>query len=512
VGRLRLTDPGEHSVRWIGNLTLSDDYAGRPFDLRPWQAAVPRTLFGTLRPDGLRQYRRCFLMLPRKQAKTQLSAAIGCYGILGTGRQGEQVIVGASDREQAGHLFRKAVQMVQADPFLDKQCKVYTSIKRIETRSGNFLQVVSSDGRRQHGHNPSIVVIDELHTQPNRELYNALTSSFGTRSEPLTILISTAGNRRDSLCYEEYEYACKVRDFVVEDDEYLPVIFEAAREDDWGDEAVWHKAMPALGDFCNLEFIRSEYRKARESPAEESKFKQFYLNLWVASTMKWLNRPKWEACGEHRYHEAELAGLPCYGGLDLSNTSDITAFILVFPMEDGTARLLCRFWIPKNYAEERDRKGFTHYVKWAEQGFITLTDGDVIDHDLIHAEVVALCEAHEVKQIRADPWSCTQAAAKLMAEGIAVEFMRQGTQSMNEPVQYLEILVSRGRLHHGNNPVLNWMADNVVTEKDSHGNVKFSKGLSADKIDGLVAMTMGTAAAMVSLPAPDPTFTIRETA
>lgn len=512
MGRLQRLNAAERSVKFISNLTLSDDFVGKPFDLRPWQAAVPRTLFGTIRPDGLRQYRRCLLMLPRKQAKTQLAAGIGTFGILGTGKEGEQVLVAASDREQASHLFRKAVHMVQADPFLDKQCRVYTSAKRIETKRGNILQVLSSEGRRLHGHNPSVVIIDELHTQPNRELYDALTSSFGARSEPLTLLISTAGNRRDSLAYEEYQYACKVRDFVVDDPEYLPVIFEAADDDDWTDEAVWRKAMPALGDFCNLEFIRSECKKAKESPAEESKFRQFYLNQWVASVKKWLNRAGWDLCGTNRYDEAELAGLPCYGGLDLSNTSDITAFVLVFPMDDGTLRLLCRFWIPRGYAEERDRKGHTHYLRWAEQGFITLTDGDVIDHELILKEVVELCGMHEVKEIRADEWNATQTAVKLIAEGINVRFMRQGTISMNEPVKHLEVLVARERLHHNGNPVLNWMAENVVSEHDSHGNIKFSKGKSAEKIDGMVALAMGTAGAMVDMPVAEPAFIIRETA
>jgi len=311
-------DPGDRAVRFINNLTLSDDFAGQPFRLRPWQARIPRTLFGTIRPDGLRQYRRCLLFLPRKQAKTQLSAAIATYGILGSGREGQQVLLAASDREQASHLYRKSVQMIAADPWLDAQCRVYSSAKRIETkRTGNVLQVLSSDGRRLHGHNPSTVIIDEVHTQPNRELYDALTSAFGARRDPLTLLISTAGHRRDSLLHDEYEYACKVRDGLIDDPEYLPIIYEAGPDDDWTSESVWHKAMPALGDFANLDFIRSECRKAREMASEESKFRQLYLNQWVASQMKWLNRPKWDACGLFKHDPAELLGRPCYGGLDL---------------------------------------------------------------------------------------------------------------------------------------------------------------------------------------------------
>jgi phage terminase large subunit-like protein len=398
--------------------------------------------------------------------------------------------------------------MIKADAWLRKRCRIYTSAKRIETKKrGNILQVVSSDGRRQHGHNPSLVLMDEVHTQPNRDLYDALTSAFGARRDPLTILISTAGNRRDSLLYEEYEYACKVRDGLIDDPEYLPIIYEAGPDDDWTDEAVWHKAMPALGDFANLDFIRSECRKAREMSSEESKFRQLYLNQWVASIRKWLNRPKWDACGLHHYDPAELLGLTCYGGLDLSAVSDITAFVLIFPMPDGTFRLLCRFWIPKVYAEERDRKGHTKYLQWAAKGLITLTDGEVIDHDLIFAEVVSLCDQHDVRMIRIDKFTATQTAVKLMAKGIPVEMMRQGTISMNEPTCYMEVLIARELLHHGDNAVLNWMADNAVSERDAQGNIKISKHKSADKVDGMVATTMGIAAAMVDVPPAPPVIT-----
>jgi phage terminase large subunit-like protein len=395
--------------------------------------------------------------------------------------------------------------MIKADAWLRKRCRIYTSAKRIETKKrGNILQVVSSDGRRQHGHNPSLVLMDEVHTQPNRDLYDALTSAFGARRDPLTILISTAGNRRDSLLYEEYQYACKVRDGLIDDPEYLPIIYEAGPDDDWTDEAIWHKAMPALGDFANLDFIRSECRKAKEMPSEESKFRQLYLNQWVASVRKWLNRSKWDACGTNHYSPAELLGRSCYGGLDLSAVSDITAFVLVFPMDDGTFRVLCRFWLPESYAAECDRKGLTKYLQWARQGLITLTDGHVIDHDLIFDEVVALCEAHDVRMVRIDKFTATQTAVKLMNKGIPVEMMRQGTISMNEPTCYLEVLIARELLHHGDNAVLNWMADNAVSVRDSQGNIKISKDKSAGKVDGMVALTMGIAAAIVDVPPAPP--------
>ena len=494
-------------VRFINNLTLCDEYRGQPFKTRPWQDAWIRPLFGTLRPDGLRQYRKCFLFLPRKQAKTQTTAGVATGVILGTPKQGEWVTVAASDRGQASKLYNKVVEMIENDRYLASKCKIYHSVKRIVVKkSGNILEVISADGRRNHGGNPSHVIIDELHCQPNRKLFDALSSSFGARLEPLFLSITTAGNDFTSLVRDEYEYAVGVRDGTTDDPEYLPVIYEAGPEDDWKDERVWHKAMPALGDFAPIEFIRSEFKRALKSPAEESKFRQFYLNQWVASHTKWLDRAAWEVCGEQTFDPAELRGRECYAGLDLSNTRDITALVLVFPFGDAV-RVLCRFWIPEVYARERDAKGHTKYLEWSRAGLITLTQKPVIDHDFILDEILELKSQYRIKEIRTDPYYASQIFAKLMHENVNMIAMRQRPVDMTGPVQQLEIMVAMNLLQHNNNAVLNWMAGNVVSESDSYGNRKFSKAASADKVDGMVALAMATGAFMVDIPPPPPKIT-----
>jgi phage terminase large subunit-like protein len=505
MGRLRrLIDPGERAVRFINNLTLSDDFRGQPFRLRPWQAEVPRKLFGTLRPDGLRQYRRCLLFLGRKQAKTQLSAGMGLFPILGADLEGQTVLLAASDRNQASHLFDKSAEMISADPYLDKRCNIYESKKTIVTRKGNNkLKVISADGRRQLGENPSVVIMDELLSQPNRKLHDALATSFGTRKEPLMILISTAGNERGTLIHDEYLYACKVRDGIVDDPTYLPIIYEATPEMDWTDEATWLKAMPALGDFCNLDFIRSKLERAKQDPSEESAFKQFFLNLWVAAATKWLNREAWSTCGEFPVDLESLKGRECFGGLDLSNRSDMTAFVLVFPFPDDVFKVLPYFWIPEKYAAKRDKtSGSTKYLEWARKGFVTLTDGDVIDYDLIKTKVLEANKLFRIKKTNADPWNATQICLQLQAKGMKVEMMRQGSQSMNEPVRYMGVALAKGQLHHGSNEAMNWQADNAVTVRDSYGNIRFDKESSAEKIDGLVSLTMAIAGAILEKPKP----------
>jgi phage terminase large subunit-like protein len=512
MGCVRL-NPGDRAVRWISNLTLSDDHKGRPFTLRPWQSdGIVRPIFGTLRPDGLRVYREAFLFLPRKQAKTQLTAAIGDYCLLGDvdsrgdRREGQQIVCAASDRGQASHLFKKSCEMIEAEPELLRRVKIYYAASVIEEkRTGNVLKVISSEGRRQHGLNPSVVLFDEIHTQPNTELYDALTSAQATRQEPLNVYITTAGNRRDALWHDLYQYAKKCQADPAFDPAFLPVIYEAARDADWTDESVWFEAMPALGDFASLDYIRDQCRKAKESASEESKFRQLFLNQLVASSQKWLRPEAWKACGRHPVVPDELEGREAYMGLDLSAVSDITAAVLVFPMDDGeTLKVLCRFWIPRAYAEERDRKGRTQYTRWARDGWITLTDGDVIDYREIEDAILELADRYDVRNILVDPFNAMQTTTRLINEGLPVELMRQGPISMNAPIKHMEVLISRGKLHHGQNPVLDWMADNVVSETDVHMNVKFSKKTSADKIDGMVALAMGTqgalAAALRSIP------------
>lgn len=491
-------NPAGRAVRFIENLTLADDFAGQPFKLTSWQKArIIHPVFGTLKRDGRRQYRRVFLFMPRKQAKTQLCSAIGMYGLKGTGKAGETVVCAAGDVEQASHLFHKCDLMIEADAWLKRTTRVYRSDRRIECRdTGNFLQVVSSVGRRQYGLNPSILLFDELHTQPDRRLYNALTSASQTRKEPLEFLISTAGDDLDSLCHEEYEYAKRVEENPSIDPSYLPVIFEADPKDDIYSERTWFKAMPALGDFCSLDFIRSEFARAKETPSEEDKCKQFYLNLWTPKAARWLPVDAWNECGEIEVHDpGDFAG-QCYGGIDLSNTKDVAAFVFT-TIIDGVYKVGCRFWIPEAAADKLDRTKGTHYRMWARKGFITLTKYKTIDHDLIFNEVIEMCDRMDFKEIRLDRWSAAQLAHKLYLERVNVAYMPQGTMSMNEPTKYLEVLLDRRRIHHGNHPVLNMMARNVVTAKDSHGNIKFDKDNSDGKIDGMVSLAMAVGAAMM---------------
>ena len=504
-------NPGDKACWFIGNLTLTDDYINSPFVLRPWQAdGIIRPLFGTLREDGLRQYKQCLIMLPRKQGKTELFAGVGVYCLLGEGKDGQEIICAASDAKQASKLFDKIVVMIRADPYLESQVVISEPKKFIKTKRGhNTLSVVTSEARRQLGGNPSVILFDELLSQRDRRLFDALTSGQQTRRERLLIMISTAGNSKQSLVGEQYDYACKVRDKVIDDPSFLPVIFEAPADADIWDEATWHKAMPALGDFADLDFMRDEFRKARHIPSEEAKCRQFYLGQWIAGGTKWVDSERWAECGKQTFAVAELAGRECYCGLDLSNTSDVTAFVLVFPWEDGTFRVFCHFWIAESQARRLDAAGRTNYAAWQREGFVEFCPGDTIDYDQVEAKVVELADLYDVRMVHIDRFNAGSVPTHLHhRHGIPCRLMGQGTFSMTAPIKFAEVMIAQGKLHHGGNPVLDWMAGNVVARLEGSDLIKFDKERSAEKIDGMVAMVMGLAGAMTAEPAAKPEITI----
>jgi phage terminase large subunit-like protein len=282
-------DLGERAVRFFNNLTHTGDYAGEPFKLRPWQEAPIRQLFGTLRPDGTRQYRTTFWAFPRKQGKTEVVAGGGLYLMMGQGRPNQRIYTAAGDAKQASLIFKAACDMIRADPELEDRTVIYEGYKRIDFPAGDSsLEVLSSVPKSKHGLGPTGVLIDEMHCV-EEELVNVLTTGFGARRDPLTWYITTAGWNRHSICFDEWQYAIQVRDGIVDDPTYLPVIYAADPEDDWREEATWRKAMPALGDFCSIDFIRDECRKAIERPRFENTFRQLYLNQWCVTmhTMFW---------------------------------------------------------------------------------------------------------------------------------------------------------------------------------------------------------------------------------
>lgn len=466
---------------------IEGDKAGSPFDLEPWQQAVVGNLFGWMRPDGTRRYRECFIEVPRKNGKTPWAAGMMCLAGFCDNEPGAQIYSAAAEREQAALIYRHAAEMIAREPELAKRCRTYRTFKSIEFGSGSFYRALSSDSETKHGYNSHFVVVDELHAQPNRDLVDVLRTSTGTRRQPMIIYITTAGFDRNSICYEIYDYACKVRDGIVKDESFLPVIYEAGEKDDWTDPKVWRKANPNLGVSVSVDYLKRECERAKETPTYENTFRRLHLNQWTEQDVRWLPMDKWDTCtGNIGY--GDLVGQSCYAGLDLSTTTDTAAFVMYFPEERACIR---RTFIPSDRAHERERRDRVPYVTWANQGLLTMTAGSTQDYDKIRAAINEDAKTFDIKSIAADRWNAQQIITQLEGDGFQMVAFGQGFASMSGPSKELERLVISRELQHMGDPVLRWMASNCAAELDAAGNIKPSKKKSRDRIDGIVALVMG---------------------
>ena len=468
--------------------------SGQPFVLEPWQRKIVADLFGTKdRRTGLRRYRRAYLELPRGTGKTSMAAGIALLLLVADSEPGAEIFGAAADRDQARLAFDIAKAMVEDSPHLSKLIKVYRNSLVVEsTRS--VYRVLSAEAYSKHGLNPHGIIFDELHAQPDRELYDVLNTAMGKRSQPLMIMITTAGYDRNSICWQQHEYARQVAAGIIDDPTYYPAIWSAPVDADWTAPATWKMANPNWGVSVQPDFLAQECEVAKSTPAYQNTFRRLYLNQWVQQESRWIDMATWDACDGAL---PDLAGRKCYGGLDLASTTDIAACVLAFPAasEGEPVHLVPFFWIPQDSMVERERRDRVPYSTWVRQGLVEATPGNVIDYAYIRARINELAQRYEIGEIAYDPWNATQLSLQLQDDGIVMVEMRQGFASMTAPSKELLCLVLARQIAHGGNPVLRWMADNVTAKSDPAGNVKPDKGKSTNKIDGIVASIMALARA-----------------
>lgn len=463
--------------------------AGEPFVLEPWQRELVRELFGRKLPDGRRQYSTLYLEVPRGNGKSTFAAGLALYLLTVGGEYSAKIYSAAADKAQAAIVFETAEKMAAASPVLNARLRAYRNRTMDFAEMGSKYIVLSSDAYTKHGLNPSGIIFDELHAQPNRELYDVLRTAMGKRAQPLMIMITTAGYDRNSICWEQHEYARKVAEGIVTDPTWLVRIYAARETDDWTDPAVWRKANPNYGVSVREEFLRKECATALESPAYQNTFRRLYLNQWTQQETRWLDMLAWDRCGGVL---PDLTGRMCYAGLDLASTTDIAALVLAFPptSEGEPLWLLPFFWIPQESMIERERRDRVPYSTWVRQGLVTATPGNVIDYAYIRQRINELAELYDVREIAFDPWNATQLSIQLQDDGLTLVEMRQGFASLSGPSKELLRLILSGGLAHGGNAVLRWMADNVTARQDPAGNVKPDKAKSTGRIDGIVASVM----------------------
>lgn len=477
---------------------IEGERAGQPFVLEGWQAAQVGCAFGWKRPGGTRRYREVFDYEARKNGKSTKCGGLINLVALCDGEAGAQIYSAAADREQAALVYRQAKGMLLNRPDLADGVKVYATYKSIEYPGGAVYKALSADADTKHGFNTHFLIVDELHAHYSRDLVDVLITSMGARLQPMVWYITTADFDRESICNEKYDYACKVRDRVIDDPAFLPCIFEAKVDDDWKSPATWRKANPNMGVSISQEWLARECQRAQEVPTYENTFKRLHLNIRTTNDVRWLSVESWDKC-DGDADESALAGRPCFGAMDLSTKMDITAWALLFPPtdEDPKWRVLPRFFIPEDNARQRERRDRVPYTTWARQGFVTMTPGNVVDYAFIKHQIAEDAKRFDLREIAYDPWNATQIAIQLQEEGATVVEFGQGFRSMTEPTKELEKLIVAGELAHGGNPVLRWMAQNVAVELDPAGNIKPSKKKSTERIDGIVALVMALGRAMV---------------
>lgn len=469
--------------------------ARKPFTLEPWQVAIVANLFGWKRPDGTRRYREAFVFIPRKNGKTAMVAGLVNYALFWDGERGAEIYSAAADRDQARLVFEQAKGMVLQNKRLASHSKVLGN-SIVRESIGSYYRALSAEANTKHGYSVHFAVIDELHAQPDRELVDVLATSVGARTQPMIVHITTAGYDRHSICYEKYDYACKVRDGIINDPYFLPVIYEALAEDDWTKEATWYKANPNLGVSVSLEYMERECQRAKDSPAYENTFRRLHLNQWTEQDVRWLSMEKWDACNiAHR----DLNGRECFIGLDLSSTTDLTAMAAVFPDRDGTRDVLAKFYVPEEKAHERELRDRVPYVLWGKQEYLTMTPGNVVDYEYIRRDLLDMAKRYRIRKVSIDPWNATQLAVQLGQDGFEVEECRQGYHTLSAPSKQVDAMVASGKYRHSGQPVLRWCASNVAVEQDAAGNIKPSKKKSTERIDGIVALVMAEGQAMVNL-------------
>lgn len=468
-------------------------WAGKPFKLLDWQRQIIQDLFGIVKPNGYRQFNTAYIEIPKKNGKSELAAAVALLLCCGDGEQRAEIYGCAADRGQATIVFDVAADMVRMCPALNRRCKILASQKRIiYTPTNSFYQVLSAEAYSKHGFNIHGVVFDELHTQPNRKLFDVMTKGSGdARMQPLYFLITTAGTDTNCICYETHQKAKDILEGRKIDPTFYPVIYGAGEDEDWTDPKVWMKSNPSLGETIGMDKVEAACESAKQNPGEENSFRQLRLNQWVKQAVRWMPMDKWDACA-FPVNEEMLEGRVCYGGLDLSSTTDLTSFCLVFPPEeeDEPFYVLPYFWVPEDTLDLRVKRDHVPYDVWDRQGYLETTEGNVVHYGYIEKFIERLGERFNIRDIAFDRWGATQMSQDLENMGFTVVPMGQGFASMSPPTKELMKLTLEKKIAHGGHPVLRWNMDNIFIRTDPAGNIKADKAKSTEKIDGAIAMIM----------------------
>lgn len=492
------------------------EFAGKPFRLEPSQRFIVGSLFGWKREDGYRRFRTGYIEEGKGAGKSPLLAGIGIYGLMADGEEGAELYSAAVTRDQANILFHDAKAMIERSPALASKLDVNVGNIAYPALGAYFRpvshQAKSLDGKRVH-----MALIDELHEHQSGEAVDKMRAGTKARRQPLLLEITNAGYDQHTICWEHHEYSQKVLEQVYEDDEWFGYVcgLDACEEcraagrqfpqdgcsdcDDWRDEAVWPKANPLLGVTIQPQYLRGQVREAERMPSAKALLLRLNFCIWTQAKNPWLSMDLW-AAGSKPFELKSLVGRRCFGGLDLSSTYDLTAFVLLFPPEEEGEGwyVVPRFWCPEDNLYERVRNDHVPYDVWLEQGYLEATPGNVVDYDFVEVAIKESAGLYRIERVQYDRWAAEQIYQHLADDGLEMVPMGQGFASMAAPCKELERMVAGGKLRHGGHPVLTWNASNTMTTTDPAGNLKPIKSDPKKRIDGIAALLMAVDAALRS--------------
>lgn len=494
------------------------EFAGQAFELLPYQRFIVRAVFGWLRAaDGLRRFRKTFLAVPKGNGKSPFAAGISLYLLLCDDEPGAEVYAAAADRDQAAIVFDTAKVMVEASEDLAAMCEVWKSSIVVPSTTSAY-KVLSREVAGSHGPNIHGLCFDEFHAQKYRALFEALQRGMVKRRQPLLVMITTAGDDDESICFEEWAYARRVQTGNIADETYLPVLFEMAAEEDWKAEAAWSRVNPGLGITVKVDALRSECAAAISEPKKLNDFLRYHGNRWTNQAVAWIPLDWWDANDA----EPSAQGLTIAAGLDLAQRVDLAAFDVVIRhplaaavtaevVEEGEGGEVVKntlalafeisvfsfFWIPEETLKDREATDRVPYAEWAKHGFVTVTEGAVVDFDRILADITKLLPRFNLKGARCgfDPAFASDLAPRLQRAGLQMVEVLQNYKSLNTPSQAFYALLKARRVRHGcaalSHP-LRWCAENVAVKTDDAGRIRPVKPKNRNKrIDGIVAALMG---------------------
>jgi phage terminase large subunit-like protein len=492
-------DSAKHPIEFIENLCTfaKGTWTGNKFVLLPWQKSFIANLYGWIRPNGTRRYREAGIWVPRKNGKTEMLAPLGLYHLLADDEPTPEVVSFAADRKQAKLVFDRARTMIRAETEFESRCEVYQN-RIVSPHNGGVWAAMSSDAPTAHGMHVSFAIGDEIHAMANRrELWEAIQTSQGARLQPLMISITTAGTLRESLEWDQYEYACKIRDQIIDNPAYLPCIYETPETMDWKTPEAWNISNPSLGVSLQTNWLHEECKRAQEQPSFETPFRCLHLNQHVTADVRWVRMSDWDKCASE-IDESKLCGLPCYLGIDLGEVSDLTSLTAVW-LDGDEYHVRSWSYAPEEGAERRQRRDRVPYLDWARQKWLTLTPGDATDYEFLRAEIHRITKEHRVVSIGYDPNNAGGISQQLIGDGLNLLRVPQSFMAMSGPTRRWEAAVVGQKIFHNSNPVLTWAMSNCVVELDYANNPRPSKRRSVEKIDPVIA---GIIALGVALNAP----------